>query len=113
MHAPITALWAGLLGIVMLYLAGRVVQARSSENVVFGDGGNAILIQRQRVHGNFVEYVPLGVLLLVVGGALSPDTDLGFWSALTVPYALARVLLAVFAPPGAMPSWPVGTPGST
>ena len=43
---------------------------------------------------------PLGVLLLVVGGALSPDTDLGFWSALTVPYALARVLLAVFAPHG-------------
>ena len=48
--------------------------------------------------------LPLGVLLLIVGGALSPDTDLGFWSALTVPYALARVLLAVFAPPGAMPS---------
>jgi len=57
--------------------------------------------------------LPLGVLLLVVGGALSPDTDLGFWSALTVPYALARVLLAVFARPGAMPSMPVATPGST
>ena len=57
--------------------------------------------------------LPLGVLLLIVGGALSPDTDLGFWSALTVPYALARVLLAVFAPQGAMPSIPVGTPGST
>ena len=42
--------------------------------------------------------LPLGVLLLVVGGALSPDTDLGFWSALTVPYALARVLLALSAP---------------
>jgi hypothetical protein len=55
--------------------------------------------------------LPLGVLLLVVGGALSPDTDLGFWSALTVPYALARVLLAVFTPQGAMPSMPVGTPG--
>jgi hypothetical protein len=56
--------------------------------------------------------LPLGVLLLIVGGALSPDTDLGFWSALTVPYALARVLLAVFGRPGAMPSMPVGTPGS-
>jgi hypothetical protein len=57
--------------------------------------------------------LPLGVLLLVVGGALSPDTDLGFWSALTVPYALARVLLAVSAPQGAMPSMPVASPGST
>jgi hypothetical protein len=42
--------------------------------------------------------LPLGILLLILGQALSPDTDLGFWSALTVPYALARVLLAVFAP---------------
>jgi hypothetical protein len=56
--------------------------------------------------------LPLGVLLLVVGGALSPDTDLGFWSALTVPYALARVLLAVFTPQGVIPSVPVDT-GST
>ena len=57
--------------------------------------------------------LPLGVLLLIVGGALSPDTDLGFWSALTVPYALARVLLAVSAPQGAMSSLPVASPGST
>ena len=50
----------------MLYLAGRVVQARNSENVLFGDGGNVVLLQRQRVHGNFIEYVPLGLLLLLV-----------------------------------------------
>ena len=55
--------------------------------------------------------LPLGILLLVVGGALSPDTELGFWSALTVPYGLARVLLAVFARPGAMRSMPVAHPG--
>jgi hypothetical protein len=40
---------------------------------------------------------PLGILFLVLGGVLSPETDLGFWSALSVPYATARVLLAVFA----------------
>ena len=40
--------------------------------------------------------LPLGILLGVAGGALSPNTDLGFWSALTVPYGLARLLLAVF-----------------
>ena len=41
---------------------------------------------------------PLGVLFLVLGGVLSSETDLGFWSALSVPYAIARVLLAVVAP---------------
>jgi len=41
---------------------------------------------------------PLGILFLILGGVLSPETDLGFWSALSVPYAFARVLLAMFAP---------------
>src|SRR5262245_61481836 len=66
MHAPITALWAGLLGIVLLYLSGRVVQARAGANVIFGDGGNPLLLQRIRVQGNFVEYVPVGLVLLLV-----------------------------------------------
>ena len=42
--------------------------------------------------------IVLGLVFLVLGGVLSPETDLGFWSALSVPYAIARVLLAVFAP---------------
>ena len=46
--------------------------------------------------------LPLGILVLVLGQLASPDTDLGFWSALTVPYALARTLLALFAPRGNM-----------
>ena len=80
--------------------------------------GQALVRRRWRVGVRWAGLLlllvfPLGVLLLIVGGALSPDTDLGFWSALTVPYALARVLLAVFAPQGAMPSLPVGTAGST
>lgn len=66
MHAPITALWAGLLGILMLLLAARVVRTRVSENVLFGDGGNVVMLQHVRVHGNFVEYVPLGLVLLLI-----------------------------------------------
>ena len=66
MHAPITALWAGLLGVLMLLLATRVVRARVTENVIFGDGGNAVLLQHVRVHGNFVEYVPLGLVLILI-----------------------------------------------
>ena len=55
---------------------------------------------------------PLGILFLVLGVALSPQTDLGFWSALSVPYAIARMLLAVFAPRGDdMTTRPVATRG--
>jgi hypothetical protein len=33
--------------------------------------------------------LPLGILFLVMGQAFLPATDLGFWSALTIPYAVA------------------------
>jgi uncharacterized protein len=66
MATPITALWGGLLGVLMLVLATRVVQTRNSQQVIFGDGGNAILLQRIRVHGNFTEYVPMVLLLMLL-----------------------------------------------
>jgi hypothetical protein len=52
---------------------------------------------------------PLGIGFLVLGGVLSPETDLGFWSALSVPYAIARMLLAVFAPGDDVTTRPVVT----
>jgi uncharacterized membrane protein YecN with MAPEG domain len=66
MHAPITALWTGLLGILMLVLAMRVVRTRVTEKVNIGDGGSAVMLQRIRVHANFTEYVPMGLVLLLV-----------------------------------------------
>ena len=66
MHAPITALWAGLLGLLLLFLSGRVVNARNSQKILFGDGGNEVLQRHIRVHANFIEYVPLGLVLLLV-----------------------------------------------
>ncbi len=66
MAAPVTALYAGLLGLLLLALATRVVQGRVQSQIQFGDAGNAGFIQRQRVHGNAVEYIPIGLLLLFV-----------------------------------------------
>jgi uncharacterized membrane protein YecN with MAPEG domain len=66
MATPITALWTGMLGLLMLVLAMRVVRTRVTENVIFGDGGNTVMLQRIRVHANFIEYVPMGVVLMLV-----------------------------------------------
>jgi len=66
MLTPITALWAAILGVLSLVLAALVVRARGSEKVIFGDGANVVMQQRIRVHANFVEYVPLALLLLLV-----------------------------------------------
>lgn len=40
-----------------------------------------------------VAALPLGILFGSVGGIISPETDLGFWAAITVPYGVAWTLL--------------------
>lgn len=62
----ITGLFAGILGLIYLVLSVRVVQARRSVRVSLGDGGHETLSRRVRVHGNFIEYVPLALLMMVM-----------------------------------------------
>jgi len=66
MHAPITALYAGLLGILMLILAFRVVAVRRVTSIGLGGGGDALLLSRIRIHGNAAEYVPLALILMLI-----------------------------------------------
>jgi uncharacterized protein len=73
MSPTVTALYAGLLGIVYLVLGGFVVAHRRRARVGLGTGSDTALERAVRVHGNFSEYVPLFLLLLLVaelnGGA--------------------------------------------
>ena len=66
MHAPITALYAGLLGLLMLILAFRVVAVRRATSIGLGDGGDALLFSRIRIHANAAEYVPLALILMLI-----------------------------------------------
>ena len=62
---PITGLYAGLLGLILLWLSFRVVMVvRARGEVSLGDDGNPEFTTLVRAQGNFVEYVPLAVLLL-------------------------------------------------
>jgi uncharacterized protein len=61
---PITLTTAGVLGLVDLMLAFRVTMGRAKHKVNMGDGGNPDMIVRIRTHANFVEYVPLMLVLL-------------------------------------------------
>jgi len=64
--APVSALYAGLLGLLLVFLAARVSLLRSKLNVGIGHGSDPALARAIRVHGNAVEWVlPMLVLLLV------------------------------------------------
>lgn len=61
---PQTALAASLLAFVYVALALRIIALRWKTRTGIGDGGHATLARAIRVHGNFSEYVPLGLILL-------------------------------------------------
>ncbi|MFK7895297.1 MAG: MAPEG family protein [Myxococcota bacterium] len=65
-HFPITSLYAALLGFVFVALSIHVVRARLKHEVSIGHGGIDDLHLAQRRQGNFVEYVPYALVLLVL-----------------------------------------------
>ena len=66
MSLPVTALYAGILTIFALVLSFKAGSFRGSTgiSVMFGDPINMELAQRVRVHQNFLEYVPMAVILM-------------------------------------------------
>ncbi len=60
----IIAFYAGILGFIYVGLTFLVIQIRRKDKVSLGDGGNEILNKRIRAHGNFMEYVPIALVLI-------------------------------------------------
>ena len=69
----VTALYAGLLAVIYLYLTFRVIARRRGRRIDLGDDGDPLLRRLIRGHANFAEYVPLGLILLAI-------LELGTWS---------------------------------
>jgi len=89
----ITLLFASLHVLLMLVLLARISRHRHGQRIGLGDGGDAVLTRKIRVHGNFIEHAPFALLLLALLelSGLSSPWLWGFGSALL----LGRVLHAV------------------
>ncbi|TPG56961.1 hypothetical protein EAH89_12930 [Roseomonas nepalensis] len=61
----ITPLYAGLLGLGFIALSVLVIRARGRARVSLGTGGDAGLERAVRAHGNFAEYAPFALLLML------------------------------------------------
>jgi hypothetical protein len=93
MPPTITALYAGILGILLVVLGFRVAMRRMDKRVGLGDGDDVVLRRRVRIHGNAAEHVPMAVLLLLINElvGVAPTWLHAFGATLVV----ARVLHAV------------------
>ncbi|GBU13156.1 MAPEG family inner membrane protein [Enterobacterales bacterium] len=62
----ISALYVVLAAMLLLKLSFDVVRLRMEYRIATGDGGSYELQTAIRVHGNAVEYLPIGCLLLIM-----------------------------------------------
>lgn len=98
----ITPLYAAALGLILLVLSGRVIQAVRAKGVGLGDGGSAENLVIIRSQGNFVEYVPM--CLILIGFAEAGGASNGWIHGLGGALLLGRVLHPVGMSPSPKPN---------
>ncbi len=86
----LTAAYTAILALIYLALSGWVVAGRGKYKAFHGDGGATALNRRIRAHANFIEYVPLLLIMtaLLEGGGAKPVTI----HALLGVLVLARIM---------------------
>lgn len=97
-YPALTAFYGGLLALVYVALSFWVVAGRLKTQTLHGSGPSE-LAKRVRCHGNFMEYVPLALLLIALLEARSGST--GFVRALLMLLLVARLAhpVGMLAPP--------------
>ena len=90
---PVTLATTSALALVAAVLATRAALARGKYGIMMGDGGNPVLIARMRAHANFVEYVPL--MLILMGLLENAGANRSLLIASGAALLVARVLHAI------------------
>lgn len=88
-----TPIYTALLTFVYLALSYRVVRYRFAQHITIGDNSDKIMQKRIRVHSNFMEYAPLGIILLLLCEVVG--TPLWVVHALGLSLLLGRVCHAI------------------
>jgi uncharacterized membrane protein YecN with MAPEG domain len=97
MFPTIVPTYAAILVLIFVLLSVRVIQMRASAKIGLGHGNNSTMERRIRVHGNFAEYVPLALLLLLCMELQSQSRIL--IHVLCIALIVARVVHAIGVTP--------------
>jgi uncharacterized membrane protein YecN with MAPEG domain len=88
---PVFFVCAGLLGLLAVSLTVSVGRLRMQKKIYLGDGGDPEMLAAIRAHGNFMEFVPLCLLLIYV---VSDFYTFWYVAVLSLVLLLSRVLHA-------------------
>lgn len=77
------ALYAGLNGLILVWLGANVGRVRGKLGIGMGDGGNLQMVRAMRGQANFVEYAPFCLIELALMAAIgAPALAIHFIGAL-------------------------------
>lgn len=93
MPFPVTAIFAGMLAMWLIYLQFKVIGHRRAKQISLGDGGDEMCARAIRAHGNAAETVPIFLILMAAGESLG--TPVWVLVAVGLMFGLGRVLHGV------------------
>ena len=64
------ALYAALNGLIFMWLTAHVGKVRGQRKISIGDGGDPAMIRAMRGQANFVEAVPLALILMLMAALI-------------------------------------------
>ncbi len=62
----VTGLYAGLLALIYVGLSALVISKRLKHKIYIGNGQNDVILKTVRAHGNFAEFVPIALILMLI-----------------------------------------------
>jgi uncharacterized membrane protein YecN with MAPEG domain len=92
LRLEIAALYAGVNILILLVLAVLVVGGRRKHKITLGDGGNEAFSRSVRAHANAAEYIPAGLVGIVLLALFDPATPIWLLHASGISLTLGRIL---------------------
>lgn len=92
LRLEIAALYAGVNILILLVLAVLVVAGRRKHKITLGDGGNQDFTRAVRAHANASEYVPAGLVGILILALMEPAAPLWLLHASGISLTLGRIL---------------------
>lgn len=95
LRLEVVALYAAVNILILLVLAVLVMMGRRKHKIVLGDGSNEDFTRAVRAHANAAEYIPVGLIGLVLLALLDPAAPLWTLHAGGISLTLGRILHGV------------------
>lgn len=95
LRLEVAALYAGINILILLVLAFVVVSGRRTHKIRLGDGGNEDFNRAIRAHANAAEYIPAGLVGVLLLALLEPAAPLWLLHASGISLTAGRILHGV------------------